>query len=252
MPSANKRAVLGRSLTLLPPGGNALIDLKNSVVVDLVHDDWLTSCDEDALQAGTNLASLGNELIQFKVADALGPRRFRLSNLLRGRGGTEYASSRHEVGESFAMVDPAALARLELPISAVGTEAVLRPIGLGDKHGGLTVRTPVNGRALRPPSPVHLQARQSPAGDLELTWVRRSRLGWSWLDHADTQLGEAVEGYVIEITGSGGTIQAKSTTAKCDFDHQQLHAVGSKPWTCLVAQLGDHGKSETSTLIVTS
>ena len=44
-----------------------------------------------ALLAGANAAMLGAELIQFGRAEPLGQGRYRLSRLLRGRGGSDDA-----------------------------------------------------------------------------------------------------------------------------------------------------------------
>ena len=82
------KSLLGRSLGVLAGGTADLIDDENSVDIALIDaDQWLTSCEDPALAAGSNLAVLGSELIQFGSATALGGGKFRLSHLLRGRGG---------------------------------------------------------------------------------------------------------------------------------------------------------------------
>ena len=83
---------MGTVLTALGSGQAALIDELATLEVELVGDAmWLMSCDELALSQGTNLAIAGDELLQFGRAEPIGPRRFRLSRLLRGRRGTEWA-----------------------------------------------------------------------------------------------------------------------------------------------------------------
>jgi hypothetical protein len=57
----------------------------------------------DAIMAGANLALIGDELIQFGRAEQLGPGLFRLSHLLRGRRGTEWAAAGHSVGDVFCL-----------------------------------------------------------------------------------------------------------------------------------------------------
>jgi len=94
--TARSKSVLGRAETMLEPGGADVIDEANEVDVALVDpDQWLTSCDDEALSAGRNLAIIGRELIQFGRATALGGGKFRLGRLMRGRNGTEFACAGH-------------------------------------------------------------------------------------------------------------------------------------------------------------
>ena len=60
---------------------------------------------------GANLLLVGQEILQFADAEQLGPSEWRLSKLLRGRRGTEWAMSTHQVGEAVLVLDPAALTR---------------------------------------------------------------------------------------------------------------------------------------------
>ena len=96
---------------------------------------WLESRGDPALADGANLAVLGDELIQFGTAEPLGGRRFRLSRLLRGRLGTEWAAGLHEAGETFALIEAESLAGVEAPLSSLGGEARLLAVGLGDPEG---------------------------------------------------------------------------------------------------------------------
>ena len=59
-----------------------------------------------------------------------------------------------------------------------------------------------------PYAPVHLMGSRNPAGDLALTWVRRTRLGGAWRDGTGTvPLGEASEAYEVDILdGPGGSV----------------------------------------------
>jgi hypothetical protein len=76
-------------------------------------DHWLISCSDHDLELGDNLAMLGSEAIQFGEAISLGGGSFRLTNLLRGRAGTEGAC--HSSGERFVLIDRAALEPVSLP-----------------------------------------------------------------------------------------------------------------------------------------
>lgn len=158
---------------------------------------WLTSCDDDALAMGMNLAALGNELIQFEVAEALGGGRFRLSRLLRGRRGSDWAIGGHSAGEAFVMIDAARLITIALPVEMVGAEVAVLPHGLGD-GAAVALRRVAAGEALRPPSPCQL-AVAGGLGGLQIDWVRRSRMGWAWSDGLDAPIGEAGELYRVRV-----------------------------------------------------
>jgi len=95
------------------------------------EDQWLLSCDEGALAEGVNLAVLGGEVLQFAAVEPLGNGRFRLSHLLRGRSGTEWAIGTHQAGEVFAIVQRDALRAVDLPQWTIGSvvKASVRNVG---------------------------------------------------------------------------------------------------------------------------
>ncbi len=196
-------AVMGTAVTVLDPGGAALIDAAASVEIELLNDAlWLESRSDEALVGGANLASIGDELIQFGRAEPLGNRRFRLSRLLRGRRGTEWAMTDHVAGEPFVLIEPASLAVIEPPLALIGGEARLLASGLGDIEP-VEATVILSGEAVRPPAPVHLAAERSANGDLAISWVRRSRIGWTWLSGTDTPLAEESEAYELTLSAIG-------------------------------------------------
>jgi hypothetical protein len=196
-------AILGVALEVPGAAGSALVDALGRIEVELLNEAmWLESRSDSALADGANFALLGEELIQFGDAEPLGGRRFRLSRLLRGRRGTEWAAGLHSPGEPFVLIEAGSLAVVEAPLGSIGGEARLLAQGMGDPEGVLAVRT-VAGEAIRPPSPVHLRAERLANGDLALAWVRRSRAGWVWLSGSDTPLGEESESYRLTLAGEG-------------------------------------------------
>ncbi|MEO6247509.1 MAG: phage tail protein [Sphingomicrobium sp.] len=196
--SVVRAAVMGRAVGVLAAGSAVLRDDVGQVVVQMIDPAaWLTSCDDDALAMGMNLAALGNELIQFEVAEALGGGRFRLSRLLRGRRGSDWAIGGHSAGEAFVMIDAARLITIALPVEMVGAEVAVLPHGLGD-GAAVALRRVAAGEALRPPSPCQL-AVAGGLGGLQIDWVRRSRMGWAWSDGLDAPIGEAGELYRVRV-----------------------------------------------------
>lgn len=198
-------AIMGNALGVLGSGQSALFDTVSAIEVELLHGDmWLAGAMDAALISGANLAVLGDELIQFGAAAALGGNRFRLSRLLRGRRGTEWAITEHVSGERFVMLDPGAMKSLETPILVLGGSMELLAAGLGDVGGPVSVSEIVHGRSVRPPAPVHLTARREADGGLRFAWVRRSRIGWVWISGADTPLGEEEERWRVSIEPASG------------------------------------------------
>jgi hypothetical protein len=197
-------AIMGHARTVLGAAGSALIDLRNAVEVELLSDDmWLEGRNDKALAAGTNAAMLGGELIQFGVAEPLGDSRFRLSRLLRGRRGTEWAASTHGAGEPFVLLETERLTSIGLAANSVGSELRVMASGIGDLATPPVAMLRVGGQAMQPPSPVHLRAETMANGDLAISWVRRSRNGWVWLSGSDAPLGEEAEAYRLMLTGAG-------------------------------------------------
>lgn len=247
--SARRQAVLGQAETMLAAGQSSLLDLMSTVDVSLVHlDDWLQSCDDDALGAGENLAMIGSELVQFGDAVAIGPGRFRLSRLLRGRRGTEWAATLHSPGETFLLLDARSLQRIDLSDGHIGATIKAIARGIADT-GATSVDLVVSGEALRPPSPVHLTAQLDAAGDLQCSWCRRSRLGWAWIDGVDAPLGAWSELYRLRLQGSASLIEVDTTAPVASFTAAQVASLGGSP-TLSVQQVGDLAVSRPATLSI--
>lgn len=207
------RAILGRALTALSPGSPWTIDARHHVDIELENvADALLGVDDAALLRGANLCALGPELLQFGEAVPIGPRRYRLSRLIRGWRGTEWACGLHMVDEAFLFVDPARLATVPATLTDVGTTIALRAAGLGDVIPA-EAELAVDGRSILPPSPVHAVLADAGAGALHLGWTRRSRLGWLWTDGADAPLCEEREAYAVSVWAGETVLRSSEVTA---------------------------------------
>lgn len=193
---------IGVALTALPSASNWGWDEFSTLDIELLSDrDWIEPRSMLAVLGGANLALVGDELIQFRRAEAIGPRRFRIGGLLRGRRGTEAAMWSHTASERFVLIDPARMLPFDPPLDMLGGAGLARAIGSGDSGAGV-VPFLIDGTALRPLSPARLQATVA-GGDILLGWVRRSRAGFAWTDFVDAPIGEAGERYEIQVALDG-------------------------------------------------
>jgi hypothetical protein len=243
--TARAKSLLGSAASVLAPAGAELVDEVNSVDVTLLDpDQWLTSCDDDALASGESLALLGSELIQFGSAAPLGAGRFRLSHLLRGRGGTEWASGGHTMGELFSMVDAVSLQPVILPNWSVGSV-------VSAQAAEAAASVTFSGESLRPPSPVNLVVVLQDGGGLLLSWTRRSRVGFAWVDDIDAPLGEAREQYRVNLTGSVASLEIYADQPTVTISAADAAALGSGPVVVEVRQIGDLAASRPAQLSFT-
>jgi hypothetical protein len=232
--TAVRKSVLGSAVTALGNADPYLLDQINSVDVQLIDEQqWLTSCDDDALADGTNLAVIGSEVVQFGEVVPLGEGRFRLSRLLRGRGGTESAGSDHAAGESFCLLDRSSLASVAIPIWARGST-----LTAADQKGSSATLT-FEARSVRPLSPVNLATSFDSSGNLELAWTRRSRAGFAWIDEVDVPIGEAREQYAVSLAGSDSSLDLTCDTSNLTLSAADVRMLGSGQVTIQVRQVGD-------------
>lgn len=236
--TAARKSDLGTALTTLGHGDPYLIDHVNSVDVELVDaDQWLTSCDDEALAAGTNLAALGSELIQFGDVEPLGGGHFRLSRLLRGRAGTEWALAGHLPGESFCLLRSDSVRQVSLPAWALNSSVT------ASSREGSSTSIEFVGERLRPFAPVNLTAVVGTAGDLQLSWTRRSRKGLAWADEVDAPIGETREQYRVTVNGSASTAEFTCEAPGMTIAGSARSVVGPGSATVEVRQIGDWAAS---------
>jgi hypothetical protein len=148
----------------------------------------------------------GWEIIGFRDASEIAPRRWRLTGLLRALHGTEDAMASGLAAEAEVVVLDDAVQPLGLDVEEIGRASnwMVDAVGVADGQAGPF--TFAGGlRALTPLSPVHLSARRGADGMVRFSWTRRGRIDSdSWLA-AEIPLDEPVEAYRLDIL-SGGTV----------------------------------------------
>ncbi len=239
-------AIIGAADTMLGAGPACLIDEANSVEVTLLNAAMtLGNADAAGLDAGRNLAMLGNELIQFRTALPLGNNRYRLLGLYRGRRGTEWATVSHTAGERFILIERDALAALAVPPSLA--QAMVMAVGIGDTAMP-PIRTVLDpGQALMPIAPAHLRGERMDDGRISLSWVRRSRDGWRWAENVDAPLAEEGERYRLTVTPGAGTVEQIETTMSA---YLYAPPPGAASLTVSVVQIGIFGPSRATVITI--
>jgi hypothetical protein len=237
-------AVIG---TVEMPAGWAdplIEDRRSALTVELVHDAMvLADADDAALDAGANLALVGQELLQFGHAEPLGGNRWRLTRLWRGRRGTEAAVGTGSAGDRFVRIVAEGLAQRDLPAGSAGPIGVMAT-GTQDADGVMS-EVPLTGVSVVPPAPVALRWTATGDGGATLHWTRRSREGWRWIDGNDAPLGEESERYQLRL--AGGDMLGEATEPVFAIPAE---ARAGGPIEIEVRHAGDHGLSPAATITI--
>lgn len=231
---------------------SALFDEAAAIEVELLSDAMLlTGADDAALLGGANMALVGDELIQFGRVSQTGARMFRLSRLLRGRRGTEWAIAGHVAGAPFLLLEADRLAAAPAGAVRIGGDLTMLAIGIGDATPA-EASCAMTGAALTPLSPVHLRTEDDGAGGLAVRWVRRSRAGWRWLDGVDAPLGEERERYAVTVLDDARVARtAEVDMSAWTYDAAMRAADGVAGVLAIeVRQIGAHALGRAARVIV--
>ena len=230
-------AMMGSAVTALADGPTCVFDEVATVDVVLLGKGTLASASELAVLSGANLILIGNELLQFKTATPLSARKYRLSGLLRGRLGTEHATSGHVAGERVVLMD----GRLEkdaMPTGLIGLPRLYKAVTLGMTLGSATAQSFTYAAvALKPYSPVHASGVRDGSGNLTISWVRRTRVGGSWRDYADVPLSEGAEAYEVDVLNGATVVRTltSSSPSVVYLSAQQIADFGANQPTLSIA-----------------
>ena len=208
-------ATFGAIITNLAAGPFETWDRVNEVEVILTAGS-LASVSELAVLNGANAALIGNELIQFENAQLIGENTYKLTKLLRGRQGTEWAIGTHAAGERFLATTPA-LYTTAIANNLIGRQLFYKGVSVGNSLGNTDeLAFTYAGRNLKPFAPVHVTGLRNGFSDLTISWIRRSRVDAEWRDGVGIPLGEESELYEVDILDGSTvvrTIESISPTA---------------------------------------
>lgn len=197
--TTDQACTLGTVANALPKGVIGVFDDKSQIEVLLLGDKTLEAKSQMSVLNGANLAIIGNEIIQFKNAELLAPQKYKLSSLLRGRFGTEHHIESHLSGERFILLDDS-LIKQSIANDLIGLQRLYKSATIGQNLSDVDdLGFTFNANALVPYSVVHVQSSRNVNGDIEISWIRRTRQSGQWLDYVDVPLNETSQTYEIDV-----------------------------------------------------
>ena len=197
-------------------GGN-VFDETNTVTVDVGAIPQLASVTRDDLltNQAVNAALIGGELVQYRTATLVSAGVYTLSGLLRGRRGTEWASTGHAATERFVVLGTSGMRHIALQSGDLGSARYYKVVSAGQRLSAVTAQaiTPA-GVALECFSPVNARANRDTT-DTVLTWTRRTRLSTRLTGTLpiSAPLGETSESYEVEVWDATYTTLKRTITA---------------------------------------
>ncbi len=183
------RAKIGKANTKLDSGDVTLFDAGgrtyqfddvNTVDIELIESvSALASVSDADLEAGNNIAAIGQpgrwEIVGFGTVTQLSERKWRLSHLLRGLKGTEWAVGLHKSGDQFVALD-AALRRIKDEFSDLNIERKFRAVSVGNTFESANdTRFTDTGVSLKPLAPVYIRGEADADDNRVIRFYDRSR-----------------------------------------------------------------------------
>jgi len=219
----------------LADGPVTVVDEGNSMTVVLSsYGKTLAGATLESVFSGTNNAAVGTsgrwEIVGFSGVVQNADGSYTLTNLVRGRKGTDHNTANHKANDAFILLEESKLLLQTIPDSQLDTEIKYRmaPIGVS-LLSGMAFEFTCIGNVLAPFSPVDIQGERDSSGNLTISWVRRSRSSIGWSGTGAPML-ENTEEYEIDVYSGATikrTIEVSSATSVIYTAAQQTTDFGS-------------------------
>lgn len=176
-----------------------------SLLKVVLYNGELFSITESAMLSGSNYFAYGAdgrwEIIAAQNCTLQGDGSYWLTNLMRGRNGTEWAMGLHSIGDTLVLLDPDDIQFITLSAAAISQTRLYRAITEGrDISTDADKSFAYQGVNLKPLSLLGgNMSRNTATDDLTLYAYRRSRIVDEWRDYVDIDIGESVESYEWDI-----------------------------------------------------
>lgn len=178
-------------------------DRRSELIVHTSGTFQLTSSTEDAVVGGANRAFYGSELIAWVDAEDLGDGRFKLTNLLRGLRGTEWAIPPD--GTTFRNFVPVeGLTFHELPQSSLDQFMSMKAVGVHWDEADVPPINLIPHLRTRIPFQVYgIRGSRDTSDNLTVTWERQTRAIHPIFSSSPAPLMEDEEAYEIDVLIGG-------------------------------------------------
>jgi hypothetical protein len=242
------QSVVGITETPLYAARPGLVDRGAPLQVQLVSGA-LQSVGDTALLAGANAMAIGDgtpgnwEVFQFRDAELLSEDRWLLSHRLRGQLGSDGLMPDDWPAGSIVVRLDGVPAQIAL---SAAQRRVQRHYRAGpaqrpyDDPSYVAQVHAFDGNGLRPYRPAHLRASEV-GGDLDLSWIRRTRIDGDGWDLYEVPLGEEREAYLLRVQ-QGETVLREVELTSPSWSYSaamQASDAISGPYQIAVAQVSD-------------
>lgn len=167
---------------------------------------------------GANAALVGDEIVQFQTATLTTTATYTLSNLLRGRRGTEQYTGLHGAAETFVLLTESALSRISTAVGEFNATYYYKGVGNSETVATVPQYTLTKQCVgLKPFSPCHVRGVKGSTDQWTFEWKRRGRVnaGWNSLADipADSTLGESYEVDIMADSTSTSVVRTLASTS---------------------------------------
>ena len=226
-------ASTGELISPLKVGNTFIQDKENACDIILEHGTLFSATYQNILN-GVNLCIIGNELIQFQDAIMLGndPTLWRISNLMRGRFGTEHeAVNQKEPRTRFILLDSQCNS-IGMSFANFSATRKYKTVSYGSSLANTDeFDYKYTGNVLRPWSVVRVKHIKQTNGDWHFSWTRRTRLNGDLMDFIEIPLNEDRELYDILIYNTNNALKrtiTSSVNSSIYTKEQQIQDFGSE------------------------
>jgi hypothetical protein len=208
--------LIGIAHTALPDCDNPYVtEFDRALTISILSGDTssLTSATYLEMMNGANMFALGQpgrwEVCHVMDITNNGDGTYTFTGFRRGRKSSEEYTGLHQAGDYMVWLGDENVQNISYSIASLDQEFTYKAVGNGDNiNASAAVNRTVTGEAEKIPKPCQLDANVN-GSDIDLSWVRRSRIGSYWADDGGyvAPLGETLEQYVIRIkSGPSGTV----------------------------------------------
>lgn len=191
--STTSNAIMGTLSAPLGQHTHWYRDDTNTLTVELLRDDMeLIPATMTEMMNRSNLAIVGDEMINFSDAEQVGPKTWELRGLLRGRKGTGAIS--HSAGSRFVLLDSFSVTFVPAELFELGRSLTFRATSFGLEPGASSTTVTLLGRSQIERQPAYIRTQRT-GGDIVVEWQGVGRLGGG----SSVGMGAYFNGYRVTL-----------------------------------------------------